>query len=90
MKVFHVELSDETAHWLARRIESGEYQNVSEYLAALVSNDCGQRMPDSLRRRLNEGIGSLDEGLGIKVTEETWRQKKRDFIARTGHRGEMA
>ncbi len=36
MKVFHVELSDETAHWLARRIESGEYR--------MKSSQCGKKV----------------------------------------------
>jgi len=90
MKLIKIEVSDDAAQFLQRRIDTGEYRDVGEYIAALVSNDCGDAMPDLLRQRLNEGIRSLDEGRGIKVTEESWQKKKDDFIARSGHRGEVA
>jgi len=83
MKKIQIEISDTLADYIALRIEAGEYRDIAEYFFALVAHDCGEPLSDALRKRLQEGIKSLDEERGIRVTQEMWEQKKQAFIARS-------
>lgn len=83
MKKIEIELTDTMVDYIALRIEAGEYRTIEEYLRSLVAQDCGEPISDALHQRLREGIKSLNEGRGIRVTPETWEQKKQAFIARS-------
>ena len=83
MKKIQIEISDSVADYIALRIEAGGYRDIEEYFSALLAQDCAEPMSDTLRSSIRDGIRSLNEGCGIRVTPEMWEQKKQAFIARS-------
>ncbi len=94
MKSITVQLSDEAAQYLEARIAAGEFRDISEMVASLISKvleeeEMPQWMEDELVRRIE--ASDRGEVKSEEVTPEYWdrlRAQLHERIRRT--RGEVA
>jgi antitoxin ParD1/3/4 len=56
----NIALPEGLRHYVAERVESGNYGNTSEYVRELIRKDQQQQSVDALRALLQEGLASGD------------------------------
>ena len=94
MKTMNVSIPEPMKEYVERRVTSGEYSSVSEYIRALVRDDRDRKAREKLEGLLLEGVNS---GPPIRVSSTYWDKKRqlgsgfsslprRPFISLPGNR----
>jgi antitoxin ParD1/3/4 len=77
-----ISMPDAMSEYVATRVESGQYGNVSEYFRDLVRHEQQrQQAAEDLRRMLEEAEAS---GVSEKNVEDIWNEVEAQHLARNG------
>ena len=80
MKTMNVSIPEPMKEYVERRVTSGEYSSVSEYIRALVRDDRDRKAREKLEGLLLEGVNS---GPPVRASANYWDKKRRQLVRRS-------
>jgi antitoxin ParD1/3/4 len=83
MPTLNISLPEPMRVYVKRQMKSGGFSTASEYVRALIREDQRQRAQEHLESMLLEGLGS---GEAKKMTQEDWKELRREVGKRVGER----
>jgi antitoxin ParD1/3/4 len=75
-------MSDKMEKFVAERVESGDFNNTSEYFRDLVRRDQEKREAEAKLRTIVQR--SLKSGIGKRTPEEIWAEGEKRYVQRKG------
>ena len=85
MTTMNVSLPEKMKEFVDRRVETGGYQTVSEYVRDLIRKDIqlqAKERNDRLDALLLEGLRSIEEEGTIEITDQYWDEMKARIAAK--------
>jgi antitoxin ParD1/3/4 len=73
-KGMNVSLPSTLRRWIERRVTSGGYGSVSEYVRQLVRHDQGERVLQDLDQQL---IAAIESGPAAPLTQDDWSEVRK-------------